>query len=378
MPEPDIALVGQDPRFGGGARAQLEAFWNGSVELGRSPELLYLEYRGLRGASIEGSPLCGASVPPTVAWLDGVNQAVAGRRLAGRVRHARSAWVVATAASHGYAAARSERPYACWIGTSLDDEWAGRRSGLQRSRRLALATSAPVLRRLERRVLGGARRVYATSEHSQATLSVAAGLGDSEIGILPIPVDIDRLTPLGDDEWSASLARPTLVFVGRGDDPRKNVSLLVDAFALVRARLPDARLRLVGKPPATRLPDGVDAVGHMPALADAVRDAALLVVPSRQEGFGIVAAEALACGVPVVSTPCGGPEGLIRDSGGGRVLASFDPDELAEALVDLLEDAGTLLAMRRRGREFVVREHSPARFRTLLEAAFEDLDELAR
>ncbi len=105
-----------------------------------------------------------------------------------------------------------------------------------------------------------------------------------------------------------------------------------------------------------------------------LRESSLLVLPSWQEGFGLVAAEALAAGVPVVTTPSGGPEELIRSSRGGRVLAGWDAEELAETVASLLGDAGTLLRMRAAGREHVVREHSPARFHSLLAAALAAVD----
>ena len=101
-----------------------------------------------------------------------------------------------------------------------------------------------------------------------------------------------------------------LVFVGRANDPRKNVGLLLDALPL----LPGVRALLVGEPPDTPLPERAQATGVVPSIAPFLRRGTMLVLPSHQEGFGIVGAEAMAAGLPVVTTPSGGPEALVRDS----------------------------------------------------------------
>ena len=111
-----------------------------------------------------------------------------------------------------------------------------------------------------------------------------------------------------------------------------------------------------------------------PPWPERLRGAALFVLPSLQEGFGIVVAEALAAGVPAVVTPSGGPEELVRASGGGEVLSGFDPEELADRVAALLGDRDRLLAMRRRGHAYVVREHDPAHLREALARALEELD----
>jgi glycosyltransferase involved in cell wall biosynthesis len=358
---PDLAVLGLDPRFGGGALAQVEAFWRGAVELGRTPSFHYAAHPSLTALSVEGSPLDVPGTPSPFRHFEAGNQLAAGRRIAGQLRRVRSLWVVSTQAAHGYAALRSGRPYRCWIGTGLADEWAGRRPGLRWSRRLALRVNAPILRRLERRVLRGAERVYATSPWSRASVARAGGLAEDAVGILPIPVDLDEFSPAPDEEWRATLGNPVLAFVGRADDTRKNVRLLLEALEL----LPEARVLLIGRR-AAELPARVEATGPVPSIAPHLRRATLFVLPSHQEGFGIVAAEALAAGLPVVTTPSGGPEALVSESGGGVVLSGFSREELATTVRGLLADPVRLEEMRRDGHEHVAREHSPARFRELL------------
>ncbi|MEO5575636.1 MAG: glycosyltransferase family 4 protein [Gaiellaceae bacterium] len=336
----------------GGALAQTQAFVRAATELGREPELLH---------------------PRFVPLVDSVAQVVESRRLARLVREARSTWVVAAAAPYGYGALRSGRPYVAWIGTALDEEWAARRPHLARSRRLALELNAPLLRRLERRVLQGARRLFATSPSSRAALAAAAGVPPETVGILPIPVDTELFHPEPDEQWLARHERPTVVFVGRADDPRKNVRLMLEAWPAVRDALPHARLRLIGRPPADPLPAGVEAAGEVASVAEELRASSLFVLPSLQEGFGIVVAEALASGVPAVVTPCGGPEELVQASGAGTVLADFEPGTLADAVVAALGDRRSLAEQRAHGRAYVEAAHSPERLRLELQTVFAEL-----
>ncbi|MEJ7569001.1 MAG: glycosyltransferase family 4 protein, partial [Gaiellaceae bacterium] len=324
----DLAVVGPDPRFGGGGAAQVEAFLAGARELGRSPELLSGPHPTFGGKKL------------TVDRVEALRQRRWARRLAPRLQDATSVWVAGPLATHGLAAPVSGRRYGCWLGATLDDEWAARARGLDPVRKLAQRLNAPFLRPLERRVIREAARVYATSAASRSVLATAGGLDEAEVGILPIPVDVDSLAPEPDERWLARLEEPVLVFIGRADDPRKNLPLLLEALPLIRARVPGTKLRLVGRPPR-HVPDGVEALGEI----DSIAGPSLFVLPSRQEGFGIVAAGAPARGGPVVTTPSGGPEHLVRDSGGGRVLSGFEVEELAETVAELLGDAAILQRM---------------------------------
>lgn len=369
----DFAIIGSDPAFGGGVRALTEALWHAAEELGREPELHFLRNRRLRRRGAPAMELRGRGVPQVLPSFDAANVLVAAAMIAPRVRAANTRFVCAGAASYGYGAVLARRPFGCWVATSLADEWRARRPGLDPARRAALAAGAPVLLACERATLRRARVLWAISPASRRALALAARVPEDRIRVVPIPVDAQRFSPLDDDEWKRGLERPQLIFVGRAADPRKNVALLLDAFARLRSRLPMVRLTLVGAPPLHRLPDGVDLLGEVSSVSEPLRRASLFVLPSLQEGFGLVVAEALASGVPAVVTPSGGPEELIRKSGGGEVLSGFDADELADRIEGLLADGDRLVAMRGRGRAYVVKEHDPARLRDALRGALEEL-----
>jgi glycosyltransferase involved in cell wall biosynthesis len=346
----DLTVLGQDPRYGGGAAAQMDAFLAAARTLGRDPRLVYVPHPTFDGRRLT---------------IDRI-EALRVRRHAPSL--AEPLWVVATTAHHGIAAASSGLTYDAWISTSLEDEWRGRTRGLAASRRAARALSAPAVRHWEQRVLRGSRRLFTISRAARTAVAAAAGRPEADVGILPLPVDLDAFAPEPEADWRRRLDQPVIAFVGRADDPRKNVRLLFDALPL----LSGVRVRLIGDPPRGPLPPNVEATGRVASVAEHLRSASLCVLPAYQEGFGIAAAEALAAGVPVVSTRSGGPEELLERSGGGVLLDGWSPDELAARCESLLADPDGLVARRNAGRAYVVREHSPAALAAALRGVLDD------
>ena len=138
---------------------------------------------------------------------------------------------------------------------------------------------------------------------------------------------------------------PTLLCPAALGDPRKRGELLLEAFAIVADRIPEARLVLAGGVdpfsgggPAT-LPAGVSAteLAGTAELAAAYRSASVTVLPSDHEAFGLVLVESLASGTPVVAARSGGCVEIVTDEGVGRLFERGDADDLARAIGEALE-----------------------------------------
>ncbi len=153
---------------------------------------------------------------------------------------------------------------------------------------------------------------------------------------------LPALSDLGD-------GTPLVVCVGRLC-PQKGQDVLLRAWPAVAARLPAARLVLVGDGPDHRrllrdAPAGVLLAG---ATADPLpwyQAADAVVLPSRWEGMALAPLEAMACGRPVVLTDVGGArESVPPADADGCVVPPGDPGALAEALLRLLTDPGRCAA----------------------------------
>jgi glycosyltransferase involved in cell wall biosynthesis len=139
-----------------------------------------------------------------------------------------------------------------------------------------------------------------------------------------------------------------LLFVGRADDPRKNFPLLLDVLRRLEHSGRIATLTVIG-PHNPIWKSSLDLVGvgervsflggvSNEHLVDAYLTHDLLLLPSVQEGFGIVVAEAFAAGLPVVATRCGGPEHLIMESGAGFIV-DHSASAMAQAIAEFFSSA---------------------------------------
>ena len=134
-------------------------------------------------------------------------------------------------------------------------------------------------------------------------------------------------SPLSRPSPPRARAEPTIVCAAvPAEQPRKRVDLLVAAFALVRRERPDARLLLL-RPRDARLTatlastPGIELVEDDPGvLAPAYSAAWACALPSAGEAFGLVLAESLACGTPVVGSRHGGIPEVIDDPAVGRLF----------------------------------------------------------
>lgn len=189
----------------------------------------------------------------------------------------------------------------------------------------------------------------------------------STVKYAPPGIDVSVFCPPRSQRLGAA---PYVLCVGRLDDPRKNVGLLIEAFFRCSVFVPSAELILAGAagpPPAfwQRAESlGIASRIHYikrPERDELVRlyqEAAAFALPSDEEGLGVVVLEAMACGKPVVATRCGGPDGIITDGYDGFLVPLNDAESMANRLVQLLTNTHLNMEIGRRARQTIESRYS--------------------
>ena len=215
----------------------------------------------------------------------------------------------------------------------------------------------PLLRiAAEREVIDSSDCVIASTEYEADQLIEHYGADPSVLCINPPGVDLERFRPGGRARAREALGlddRPTVLFAGR-IQPLKGLDVAVEALAAVRGRAPAARMLVVGGPSGPEggeehrlarrlaarlgLEEAVSWRGPQPhrRMPLFYRAADALVVPSRSESFGLVAAEAQACGLPVVAAGVGGLRYVVADGVSGVLVDGWDPADYGRALAEIL------------------------------------------
>ncbi len=172
-----------------------------------------------------------------------------------------------------------------------------------------------------------------------------------------------------------------LGFAGRLDDPRKNAELLFQALARLVELGENVELRVTGHKTGNlgrlistyKLERHITFVGQLNfnELRSFYQSLSLFIIPSHQEGLGIVGIEALACGVPVVSTKCGGPQAYIRPGENG-LLCDFDRDDMVAKISGILKNQKTYNELSSSARASIMETYSLTGFHQALEQEWEN------
>jgi glycosyltransferase involved in cell wall biosynthesis len=199
--------------------------------------------------------------------------------------------------------------------------------------------------------------------------ALRAGARDELIHLVFNGTDLRRFSPgaqsvsrVGDPHYG-----PHMIFACRQLFPRKGIRFLVEAAAKLKPRFPDLKVVVAGdgfeRPELIKLAQslGVEKditfLGWVPNtdLPPYYRAAAVSVIPSLEEGFGIPAAEAMGCETPVVASDAGGLPEVVEDGVTGLIVPRGDSGALAEAIGSLLADPARRQAMGRAGRQRALR-----------------------
>ncbi|HSH78109.1 MAG TPA: glycosyltransferase [Herpetosiphonaceae bacterium] len=222
-------------------------------------------------------------------------------------------------------------------------------------RSLPYAASRRFLRWLAQRL---AMRVAVSDEAARFIRRYIGG----EYTIIPNGVDTARFSPDVAPVAAWNDGRPNVLFVGRFDEPRKGLSVLIEAWPEVQQARPSARLLVVGRGEAEPFQKRASELGcrdvHFvgPVAAEDLPSyytaATLFCAPSTgQESFGIVLVEAMSSGTPVIASDIGGYRQVLHHRREGLLVPPKQPNALAAAVVNLLSDTSLQREMSRSGRD---------------------------
>ncbi len=207
-------------------------------------------------------------------------------------------------------------------------------------------------------------RFVVISESTRDDL-VARGIAAERITVAHCGLDHACSAP---DPATPKEARPTLLFVGRLRR-YKGVEWLIRSLARVRARVPEARLEILGdgpyRAPLERVARELGLDGSIEFLGFTspaektrrMRSAWALVQPSPKEGWGLTVVEAGACGTAVVAADSPGLRDSVRRDETGLLVPFGDEERLAGALTTVLTDAAARERLARAGIEWAGRFH---------------------
>lgn len=228
-----------------------------------------------------------------------------------------------------------------------------------------------------------ANRIICNSNDTQNDLLINKIVSKAKSTVVENPVLPENYLKLADEPinhpWLGKKGFKVLLNVGRLHK-HKNQEMLIRSFAEARKKIDSLRLIILGE--GTEKENLMNVASQLGVASDMqilgfkrnpypfYRNADLFVLTSRWEGFGNVLVEAMACGVPVISTNCpGGPKMILAEGKYGLLVPLDDINELSRVIVNKLnepQDFGNLESARLRAQEFSIQSVAEKYFLEML------------
>ncbi len=296
---------------------------------------------------------------PTWRWPGYTAERILFNLLAGRrLRMGHADWVVGFDLDGFHYGRKKTVPYIASIKGVIADELTNER-GIARAMLRVQASC-------ERLAVRRADAVVTTSRYSRKRIIQAYGVPAAKVVIVPELIDLSAWTDEALPQGEGGTDPPAILTVAHMY-PRKNLGLLLNALACLRDAGVAFQGWIVGDGPCRNvwerlrdslaLQDRVTFLGTISRrqLVERYRRAAVFCLPSRQEGFGIVFLEAMACGKPIVAGRAAAVPETVPDGECGLLVDPDDPEALARALTALLRDPDLRQEMGEAGRRRVER-----------------------
>jgi len=215
---------------------------------------------------------------------------------------------------------------------------------------LGIGEDEPLLRiESEKQLMQDCDRIVASTEREKETLRRDSAVPYEKVAVIPCGVNLDLFRPVNRADARLQIGVPSgkiVLYAGR-IERIKGLDRLVKALRLVN-NVPDLKLLIVGGDASSRaeidrlkslarelgIGDKIDFHESVPQenLPAYYNAADVFVLPSYYESFGMAALEAMACGTPIVATPVGDWEHIIRNGLNGYTVPDNSPPHLAQAL----------------------------------------------
>jgi len=206
-------------------------------------------------------------------------------------------------------------------------------------------------------------RHITVSQNSKKDIVAQMRVHPDTLHVVPVGVDQQQFRPMP----HVKRVPGRLMTTASADVPLKGLTYLIEALAKVRTEREDAHLVVIGRPRhKSAVPAQIERLGLQGAIefvsgvsderiVELYAEAEIAVVPSLYEGFSLPAIEAMACGVPLVTTTGGAlPEVVGRNGESAMTVPPGDPGALAQQLVEVLNDAELCARLGEGGRRRVL------------------------